>query len=147
MFDQKNAELSASMRTALIVEDCPLLMLDLEHQLQTMGFTDIHLASDLNTALEIVARGAPLQVAILDYVLRDQSSETLAEILQKNGTPFVIHTGHTPDKILQKFPAARYLAKPSTEHDLKTTIADLLNVAGLAPHEASLSISGEYAAA
>lgn len=111
---------------ALIVEDSPLLMLDLEYQLRDLGFTEIELACDVKTGLEIVARGADMHIAIVDYVLGDENSNDLVEVLQTSNTPFVIYTGHAREEIIKKYPAARYIAKPSKDDEFKIAIAELM---------------------
>jgi DNA-binding NtrC family response regulator len=111
-------------RTALIVEDCPLLMLDLEHLLLSMGFSDVKLACDVASGLEIAAQ-CEIDVAVLEFKLRDGSVERLADALQANGAPLVIYSGHSPGAVMQRYPTAHFIAKPAREDEFMRHLAEL----------------------
>lgn len=117
---------NAAGLTALIVEDNPLLMLDLEHVLRLIGFTDVKLAPDVATGLAIVERGDAIDVAILEFALRDGPIAPLAELLQRHGTPFIIYSGHSADRIRQSYPASPFIAKPGGEDEFASVLAGVM---------------------
>ncbi|MDB5456838.1 MAG: signal transduction histidine kinase [Caulobacter sp.] len=76
----------------LIVEDSLLLALELEAGLEDSGVTVVGCAAELGEALAMLDR--PFDAAVLDADLNGQSVAPVAEILRRQGRPFVFATGY-----------------------------------------------------
>ncbi len=76
----------------LIVEDDPLLLLDLELTLSGAGAVVVGLCQTLDEALR---RSSPADfaVAVLDFRLGDETASPVARRLEDEGVPFVFYTG------------------------------------------------------
>ena len=110
-------------RSVLLVEDEFLILLDLEHLLQSEG-ARVTTASDLRDGLDVVERA--FDAAVLDVRLPDGDVFPLAERLQERGVPLVFHSGHAQaEEVLGQFPAAVALAKPAAERVLIDAVARL----------------------
>lgn len=77
----------------LIVEDEPLLALELEDMLTDMGCAIAGRAGRLETALAM-ARELDFNVAILDVNLGETRVDAAAEIIADRGIPIVLTTGY-----------------------------------------------------
>ena len=76
----------------LIVEDDPLLLLDLELTLSGAGAVVVGLCQTLDEALR---RSHPVDfaVAVLDFRLGEETASPVARRLEDEGVPFVFYTG------------------------------------------------------
>ena len=102
----------------LIVEDDPLLLLDLELTLAGEGAVVVGLCQTLDEALK---RSEPVDfaVAVLDFCLGDQNASPVARRLEDQGVPFVFYTGqarHEPS--LAQWRHCPIVEKPSPPHAL-----------------------------
>jgi DNA-binding response OmpR family regulator len=78
--------------TVLVVEDDPLLAMDLETTLAGAGAVVVGLCHTLNEAM-IRADGADFAVAVLDFVLGSETVSPVARRLSARGVPFILYTG------------------------------------------------------
>lgn len=86
-----NAPLAEPCRI-LVLDDEPLILLDLEFAVEDAGCKPLT-ALDLAEALAIV-HGNSISAAILDVSLgRGQTCEQVARTLAEKGVPYVLHTG------------------------------------------------------
>lgn len=98
-FDVVIAELSASPvgsamlsgRRILVVEDEPLIALDIEDTLTRAG-ADVRIALNVREALNLLHREG-FGAAVVDHYLRGETSDPLYAELRKLGTPFVVTSG------------------------------------------------------
>ena len=76
----------------LVVEDDPLLLLDLEMTLEGAGAVVVGLCQTLDEAL---SRSTPVDfsVAVLDFRLGEENASPVARRLEDQGVPFVFYTG------------------------------------------------------
>lgn len=79
-------------REVLIVEDQPLILMDIAHALRQLGAKPT-MASTLKQALAAVEHEG-LAAAILDHGLPDGDSSILCDKLDARQVPFVIYSGH-----------------------------------------------------
>ena len=81
-------------RQILLLEDEPLILMDLEFAAQDLGCTAL-LASSVEEALEsIAANKETLTVAVLDVSLGEgRNCYAVAEELDRIGIPFILHSG------------------------------------------------------
>ena len=115
--------------TVLIIEDEPLIAMELCRIVQEMGLTVVSTASRQDDALEAVERDRP-GLVLADIQLQDNGSGIVAAhgILQQLNVPIVFVTGY-PDRLLtgEGFEPAFIVTKPFREDALKATIAQALS--------------------
>ena len=99
------------MKNILVVEDEPILALDLCDQLAGAGFAVVGPAFDAAEGLELVAR-MDCDLAILDVNLGRETSEPVARELRRRGIPFVIVSGYSCEHHPPAFKGAPLVAKP-----------------------------------
>jgi DNA-binding NtrC family response regulator len=107
--------------TALIVEDEPLILLELRKMLAELGWKAVYLAGDVDEA-ERLASGATFDLGILDMNLKGRSSSTVAEILKTRQIPVIVASGYSQDIIHAACPGAVFLQKPYLAADLELAI-------------------------
>ena len=112
-------------RTILVVEDQPLIALNVAQALEDAGAT-VTEASNLIQGLALVDN-AGLSGAVLDHGLGNDDSSPLCEQLKQRGIPFLIYSG---------FPivggacgGAPHLTKPATDEQLVRAVAGLMGAA------------------
>ncbi len=110
-------------RFILIVEDEPLIVLDMTSALECTGAA-ITSTNTLKHALLLVEHDG-LAGAILDHALGDGNSSAICERLTERGVPFLIYSGY--DSISGQCSGAPYLAKPATHEGLVAAVNRLIN--------------------
>jgi DNA-binding NtrC family response regulator len=94
----------------LIVEDEPLIALDLEHALSSAG-AQVGISSTVDSALE--AAGAPaVTAAIIDQRLHGQSVRNVVELLATRDLPFIFYSGNAETPTAASWPSVPFLVKP-----------------------------------
>jgi DNA-binding response OmpR family regulator len=111
-------------RSILIVEDEPLITLDLQSAFERAG-AQVTTTSTLWKAVSLVEEHG-LSAAVLDHALGDGDSSHLCERLQKRGIPFVIYSGFNETDGACRL--APHVSKPASPEVLVTTVAGLLHV-------------------
>ena len=81
-------------RSVLIVEDEPIIALDLQSILEGAGASPVHVEHGLEGARMQLARAVP-DVVILDLILGGKVSVPLAHELRDRSIPFLFLTGDT----------------------------------------------------
>ncbi|MBC8036519.1 MAG: response regulator [Rhizobiales bacterium] len=109
----------------LIVEDEPLVLLELEDTLTELGYRVVDSARDLVTGL-ILAAELDFDVAVLDVNLAGLSSAKIADLLRENGVPFLLITGYTAAGIPERLRSALRVPKPCESSTLSRALGDLL---------------------
>ena len=105
----------------LIVEDDPLLRLDLEDTILRLGVGSVRSAADAALALQMIADRAP-NLALLDVGLVREKSFAVAERLAELGVPFVFVTGYSAEKVPDAFADRLRLAKPCSIETLQAAL-------------------------
>jgi CheY-like chemotaxis protein len=106
-------------RSILVVEDEPLIALDIVESLTSTGANPI-VASILQHALEL-ATSPNLAAAVLDYKIGDADTSPICELLKSRGIPFLFYSGYNiPRRI---WPDVETLSKPATPDKLVTAVA------------------------
>jgi PAS domain S-box-containing protein len=106
----------------LIVEDSLLLALELEAGLEDAGVEVVGCAAELSEAVSML--GLTFDVAVLDADLNGQSVAPVAEMLRREGRPFVFATGYA-DKAAPMGFDAPIVRKPYNVHQIARAIADV----------------------
>jgi PAS domain S-box-containing protein len=108
------ASVSAPARSKpaiLVVEDEPLVAMEIAGVLKRGGFEIVGPARTLFQGLELL-RAKGCDAAVLDINLGKETSELVALELKERGTPFVALSGYTPEQYPPAFHGAPALAKP-----------------------------------
>lgn len=112
-----------NIQTVLLVENEPLIALDLEGMLLSVGAESVHHVVSSGEAVLWLRDHSP-QLAILDVFVKDGPSVSVADRLQQQGVPFLIYSGHTRhgSEYGAGFADAVWLPKPCTQADLVVAI-------------------------
>jgi DNA-binding response OmpR family regulator len=111
--------LADHIKTILVVENEPLIAMDVEAMLQAMGADRVHHAPTCKDALEWIDGNDP-DIAVLDLHLRDGPCTNVAERLAARTIPFVIYSGdtHTSTDQGELIARAVWITKPCTQDEL-----------------------------
>ncbi|WP_440458626.1 response regulator [Rhizobium sp. SAFR-030] len=85
----QNSMRGASGCRVLVVEDEPLLAMDIRAVLEEAGFIVLGPVPSLGDALELIHQERP-DVAVLDYMLHDEPVTPAAILLKERAVPFVM---------------------------------------------------------
>lgn len=106
----------------LVVEDEPLVALDLRQSLEGAG-AYVFAATQLSHALQLA--GHPdITAAVLDYRLADGDCTPICTLLSDRGIPFVFYTGY--DDPRQIWPEAAHVQKPADASKIVNAVAGAL---------------------
>jgi len=112
-------------RLILIVEDEPLVALEVDQALRAAGARVVsagHLESGLYTT-----EHPDLSAAVVDLHLGDGSGTAVCRRLRHLGVPFIVHTGYPRVLIQQEWPDVQVVSKPALPGQIVTAIARLLD--------------------
>lgn len=129
LIEAANVEISNQIATdVLIIEDEPLIALDLREVVEELGHTVIGVARTHIEALAEIAKAKP-GLILADIQLADGSSglEAVNEILGELSTPVIFITAYPERFLLGEAPEPAYLiAKPFAVDALKAVISQAL---------------------
>ena len=118
-----------SRKLVLLVEDEPLIALDVEQHLRKVGARVIT-AAHLDTALSMT--GHPdLSGAVIDLCLGAESAIPIFRRLAHRNVPFVVHTGYATDALRREWPAVPIIQKPARPDEITDALAQSLLTAYL----------------
>lgn len=109
----------------LIVDDEPLLLMDLEDTLVNSGCVVVGPASTLPQAKVLIDRGE-FDAALLDVNLGGQRVDELAAALTQKNTPFAFVTGYGREGLPQSFRHAPLIGKPFSRQQLLKVVGQLV---------------------
>lgn len=113
-------------RRALIVEDEPLVLMDLEAQMLDLGYVIAGKASSLERGCMLASQlDLEIDVAVLDVNLGGANSAPIADALQARGVPFLFASGYTETGIPERFRAVVRIAKPYATASLRRALQQL----------------------
>jgi len=107
---------------ALVVEDEATVAMLLEDMLVDLGHEVVAIASRLETAEALIARGG-FDFAVLDVNVNGRHSYDLARTLTDRGVPFLFVTGYGPAGLRADWKEAPVLQKPFRLQQLREMIA------------------------
>jgi CheY-like chemotaxis protein len=113
-------------RRVLVVEDEPLLAMNIEDMLSELGHLVTGTATRIDKALSL-AEGSEFDLAVLDINLAGSKTFPVAAILRKRGIPFIFTSGYGPDGLVDGYRGAHLLTKPFGPSELEHMIAQLLS--------------------
>jgi len=129
----------------LLIEDEPLVAMDLEELLATAGCRVVATRGTVVDALAFIAEGA-FDAALLDAGLNGEPVDAVAAALARKGIPFVFATGYGTDALPAGFREAPVLAKPFDPAQVLAVLRSLAgrNVAPVVPLSAGRPRSGAW---
>ncbi|MCW6507047.1 response regulator [Lichenifustis flavocetrariae] len=130
LLDQANAEIAAQISTdVLIIEDEPLIALDLQNLVEELGHRVIDVARTHREALAAIQTQSQPGLILADIQLADGSSglEAVNEILESFEVPVIFITAY-PERFLTGAPPepAFLIAKPFSVDTLRAVISQVL---------------------
>jgi DNA-binding NtrC family response regulator len=111
-------------RSVLIVEDEPLIALELHNALYLAG-ANILAATNIKDALELIAY-ARICAAIVDVKLGNDDCSNICAALSKRSIPFMFYTGYSTAAALSAWPHAPAVNKPAESSTMVETIVRLI---------------------
>jgi PAS domain S-box-containing protein len=130
---QLSEEPSLKGKRVLVIEDEPLVAMDLESSLTAAGCEVVGTAGTLREAQALCA-DAQCDAALVDVNLAGQPVDELAATLTKRNIPFAFVTGYGRDALPQGFRDAVVLTKPFEQTGLVATVELLVyQAAGVTP--------------
>ncbi len=129
LVDEAGREIAAQMATSiLIIEDEPIIAMDLENLVEGLGHTVCHVARTHKEALAAVRKARPGMI-LADIQLADGSSglEAVNEILTSFQVPVIFITAYPERLLTGTRPEPTFLiAKPFQPDTVKATISQAL---------------------
>jgi PAS domain S-box-containing protein len=119
------AAMAVTRGRILIVEDEPLVGMEIADALEQAGFTVLGPVTSNQDAFELLAAQG-CEGAVLDVNLGRETSETLALKFAADGVPFVTLTGYAQDQVPAVFNTAPLLTKPIVTEVLVAELAGRL---------------------
>ena len=116
--------LSLSGCIILVVEDEPLIALDIAECLQAEG-ASVHTAHNLAEGLRL-ADHPDLSAVVMDFGLDNAKGTALCERLKERGVPFMLYTGY--DHITEACRSEIILPKPATTEQLLGAVKSMLRL-------------------
>jgi DNA-binding response OmpR family regulator len=118
-----------SHRSILVVEDDPLLAMDLEWTLKQAGFAVIGPAITTTEAFNLLRDHSP-DLIILDLNLGGEMAFPVADHLARTGIPFLILSGHSRWMMPAQHRNRPFVQKPYVAATLLRKVRAMLNATG-----------------
>lgn len=116
----------------LIVDDEPVIVMDLEYMLVQAGFIIAGATGNLQRALSLVESGI-CDAAVLDANLDGLSAAPIAIALVARGLPFLVLSGYAPDQQHEALRAGRCIQKPANPIHVIKVLNQILSENKLGP--------------
>ena len=116
----------APQPSVLLVEDEPLLAMDVEMVLNAAGFRVIGPATTTARALALVREESP-DLTILDLNLGDEMAFPVLDALAKGGRVFIILSGHSHRLVPAPHRHRPYIQKPYEANALLRAVHEAMN--------------------
>ena len=110
----------------LLVEDEPLLAMDMELLLSNEGFDLLGPAMNVREAMDLIQGRAP-DLTILDLNLGGEMAFPLLDFLSERTIPFVVLSGHSHQLVPARHRHRPFLQKPCEPETLLATVRKTLN--------------------
>jgi CheY-like chemotaxis protein len=110
-------------RSVLVVEDEPLLGMMMSDALTEIGFEVLGPYGRVVEAVE-AAKTQSFSVAVLDISLGGETVYEVADLLTKNGVPFLFVTGYGKENLEPRFADVRVLRKPVDLESLRIALEE-----------------------
>ena len=111
----------------LVVDDEPVIALEIEYVLTKAGAAVVGPVGVVAEALELV-KDETLSAAVLDVRLAGESIDAVAEALCDHDVPFIFYSGQVEtDATLYRWPRATYVAKPAPARRLVEAVRGIVD--------------------
>jgi DNA-binding response OmpR family regulator len=111
----------------LLLEDEPLIAIDVEDLLHRAGWTDVATFSSCNDADEWLKANTPT-LAIVHPHLRDGYCTDTARTLSDRSVPFILYSGSSSADLHADFKTGILLPKPADPEKLHAAITSLIDL-------------------
>jgi len=118
-----DAMFSADLRV-LVVEDEPLVAMELMIELEESGATAVGPATTCSQALELIAKGRP-SVVLLDGNLNGERIDSVADALAERDIPFAFVSGYGAEHLPQAHRHRPVITKPFTPAEIHRMVQQL----------------------
>ena len=116
----------------LILEDEPLVAMNVELCLLDAGAAVVKIANSIASAKSALDEGIPFDAAVVDLGLADGNASTLIQVLSERGIAVVIMTGYGVDRGQPDLgKAVAILQKPHADSDLINAIQQSMVAASI----------------
>ncbi len=105
----------------LIVEDEPLIAMEIEDALNEANFTIAGVVSSVADAIALIERG-DCEGAVLDANLFGKSSAPIAEALTAQRIPYVVLSGYIAEQLPKALQSAPFVPKPLRFQQLQSAL-------------------------
>jgi CheY-like chemotaxis protein len=119
-------EIPARPARILIVDDEPMVAIDLEFVLLAAGFEIAGVTGNLATALSIV-ESRICDAALLDANLVGVSAAPIATALAARGIPFLVLSGYAPEQQPGALRAGQHLQKPASPSQIVKVLNEIVS--------------------
>ena len=109
----------------LVVEDEPLVALDIQAELELAGAGRVQIARTVDAALTALAEER-FDLALLDGNLKGEPVDTVANALRQGAVPFCFVSGYGREHLPQGFEDAPLIQKPFPPASLRQILSELL---------------------
>lgn len=109
----------------LVVEDEPLIAMDIESELTEAGFSVVGTVGTVQDALSAIDT-LTIDAVVLDGNLFGESSAPVAEKLKQDKIPYVVVTGYSLGQVGHWIKEAPRISKPFDKADLIAELGKLL---------------------
>lgn len=114
------------MNAVLVVEDEALVAMDLVRQVRSLGYEVVGPCRNVEDALERISGGS-IKAALLDFALRNETSEPVAARLAEQGIAFAFLTGYAAGGAIARtsFADRPRMSKPCATDELARVLEQL----------------------
>ena len=112
-------------RRVLVIEDEPLVSMDIMANLAREGCSIIGPAGTVGRARQLI-ESEPLDAALVDANLAGEPVDEIAAALTQRGVPFAFVTGYGRQALPKAFASAPMISKPFEARHLSDTLRQLL---------------------
>ncbi|WP_141104876.1 response regulator [Thioclava sp. IC9] len=112
--------------TALVLEDAMIVAYDAAAMLSEFGARDVVIFGTVDEALQHIAGGNDISMALLDINLGDETSLEAAKALRERAVPILYSTGYDEKSMMMDgFPEGKILIKPFTDDDFAQALISM----------------------
>lgn len=115
-------------RRVLLIEDEPLVALDLSFELEDAGAEIIAVARTLSDAMA-AAQDHRVDLALLDGNLGGEKVDAVAAVLARRGVPFCFVSGYGPEHLPRGFQEVPVIQKPFNSDTLRAVLRQMVGAA------------------
>lgn len=112
-------------KSVLVVEDELMIAIDLEESLQELGWNVVGPVAQIDRALQLIEKEI-VDIGLLDYNLRSDTSEQLALALLKKSVPVIFLSGDTLRERPEELKHCQVLSKPVNMDELNQALRSAL---------------------